>query len=699
MVNIINEVILQMQGDEHTNEVDGGKEARLALEEISRGYQGKAAYSTKPIDQRGFYEFSSKIGIQYGTTFQLLEDIRWDGTDTATASIRAPATVHVDLFHPTVLDAALQLALVPLSKGISENIMARVPHRLRNAWLSARSWQTPSVNLLSTVRARAAQRDIESTTCVLDHDGQPLCVIKELLMTAVSQNHAVDDKPKMMLYGLAWKPQLSLLTPSQLQQACQADVTSTDSDDAVAAYYDKVESAFKLCLTKVLLELPATQRYNSPLYLQKYLSVAQNYVIEKGFDPSFCDTQLEALLQECTSFRPGWEIIPAVVRNMQPLVKLEVHALEILFQDALSEKYCSFMFDKVFDIRARQFIDLATHEHPCLRILEVGAGTGSMTRHVLSIIRDLEKRDGYERFLDYTYTDISSGFFSGAQEKFKEFEGRILFKKLDLECDAVGQGFESEGYDLVLAGSVLHATADITATMRNLHRILKPGGHLIYMELIPTFNPWVDLLWGLLPGWWLSKEEWRAKSPLLTEAQWDDVSRQAGFSGNDLVIRDHENDACHSWSMMISTAQSDNKGNGLPPDDPNIVLIVDPGESMQTAVAEQILQGRKGMITNLADLHGISWHESDIVISLVELGASLVADMTEKDFGTIKQLIQQARKVLWVTSASIGDTVYPSSQVAVGFLRTMQLEFPEKQLVLLAIETSREKLASKTCSE
>ena len=83
-----------------------------------------------------------------------------------------------------------------------------------------------------------------------------------------------------------------------------------------------------------------------------------------------------------------------------------------------------------------------------LRVLEVGAGTGSATASVLP-----ELPEG--RF-DYTYTDISAGFFAEAEDRFGN-EG-IEYRPLDIEKDPNSQGYEAHGYDLIIASNVLHAT-------------------------------------------------------------------------------------------------------------------------------------------------------------------------------------------------------------------------------------------------
>ena len=90
-------------------------------------------------------------------------------------------------------------------------------------------------------------------------------------------------------------------------------------------------------------------------------------------------------------------------------------------------------------------------------MLEVGAGTGSATAALLPELP--------EGRYDYTYTDISAGFFAEAESRFGGAEASIDYRVLDIEKDPVEQGFDRHGYDLVIASNVLHATRYLNETL------------------------------------------------------------------------------------------------------------------------------------------------------------------------------------------------------------------------------------------
>ncbi len=155
-----------------------------------------------------------------------------------------------------------------------------------------------------------------------------------------------------------------------------------------------------------------------------------------------------------------------------------------------------------------------------LRILEVGAGTGSATAAVLP-----ELPAG--RF-DYIYTDISAGFFAEAETRFAQYGGSIEYLVLDIEIDPVSQGFEPHAYDLVIASNVLHATRFLRETLANCRELLAPSGHLVALENLRG-QGWLDLAFGQLDGWWRFADSYRPHHALAGPAIWAQALGDAGF--------------------------------------------------------------------------------------------------------------------------------------------------------------------------
>ncbi|KAI8305620.1 beta-ketoacyl synthase domain-containing protein [Colletotrichum sp. SAR11_240] len=92
-------------------------------------------------------------------------------------------------------------------------------------------------------------------------------------------------------------------------------------------------------------------------------------------------------------------------------------------------------------------------------VIEIGAGTGGATKHILS-----RPQLGLN---SYTYTDISTDFFQQARPSFAEFDTGepMQFESLDIRWSRAEQGFKEHPYDLIIASNVLHAIPKLGETM------------------------------------------------------------------------------------------------------------------------------------------------------------------------------------------------------------------------------------------
>ena len=180
-----------------------------------------------------------------------------------------------------------------------------------------------------------------------------------------------------------------------------------------------------------------------------------------------------------------------------------------------------------------------------LRVIEVGAGTGSATTYILP-----ELPEG--QFL-YTYTDISAGFFAEAESTFGDAGGCIEYRPLDIEKDPIAQGYERHGYDLLIASNVLHATRDLPETLGHCLDLLAPSGTLVALENLSGLG-WMDLTFGQLDGWWRFADDYRPHHALASPAVWRRALGDAGFTGAEVLGVD-ESDASVTPDKGVIVAQ------------------------------------------------------------------------------------------------------------------------------------------------
>ena len=155
-----------------------------------------------------------------------------------------------------------------------------------------------------------------------------------------------------------------------------------------------------------------------------------------------------------------------------------------------------------------------------LRILEVGAGTGSGTSVVLPEL----PVGGF----DYVFTDISAGFFAEAENRFRDSGAPIVYRPLDIERDPAAQGFELHTYDMVIAVNVLHATRNLGETLSHCRELLAPSGQLMAVESLRG-RGWQDMTFGQLDGWWRYSDAYRPNHALASPEVWRRALSDAGF--------------------------------------------------------------------------------------------------------------------------------------------------------------------------
>jgi thioester reductase-like protein len=158
-----------------------------------------------------------------------------------------------------------------------------------------------------------------------------------------------------------------------------------------------------------------------------------------------------------------------------------------------------------------------------IRILEIGAGTGSTSAYIFEAFKKLNLP------FSYTFSDISPTLLALAAQKFKDI-GRISYKILNIEKDPKSQGFSPHQYDLIIASNVLHATQNLHESMTNCRHLLAPSGFVMILEQFRKCRH-IDFIFGQLEGYWRFKDlNLREDHPMISGQKWETVLQQTGFS-------------------------------------------------------------------------------------------------------------------------------------------------------------------------
>ncbi len=163
-----------------------------------------------------------------------------------------------------------------------------------------------------------------------------------------------------------------------------------------------------------------------------------------------------------------------------------------------------------------------------IRILEIGAGTGGTTAHVLPVLPSGRAQ--------YLFTDLSPLFLARAKAKFADFQN-VSYQLLNLEDDLSAQGLSPDSYDIVIASNVIHATAEVTRTLASVRRLLAPGGLAAHAGGNASAAMVRRHIWS--HRWVVAVPRSRSADalPLLSRAEWKRLLLQTGFDHTLIVPR------------------------------------------------------------------------------------------------------------------------------------------------------------------
>lgn len=183
---------------------------------------------------------------------------------------------------------------------------------------------------------------------------------------------------------------------------------------------------------------------------------------------------------------------------------------EAKFWDSIADKYAASPVKNVTAFERKQAI---TREHlrPDSNVLEVGSGTGSLALALSPFAGQIHA------------VDFSAEMVRIATRK-HEAKGvrNVTFHQGTLDAAP----FEPEAFDTALAFSILHLVPDRQQLLRNIWKLLKPGGSFISSNAC-LGDSWVPY------GPLISLARWLGKAPVVHIYDRDTIMREmheAGFT-------------------------------------------------------------------------------------------------------------------------------------------------------------------------
>lgn len=666
----------------------------------------------KSVDETKFYDALSKTGFGYSGPFRGLSSLRRKA-GAATGQIQNLVDVPLEdprramIVHPAFLDLAFQAIMLAYCYPEDGRLWAvHVPRHIRSIQISpelcaehlTRSPATSDHSRhfdFDAVETSASFDGVVGDVGVYVPDGGS-CMVQVEGLHFVPLAEASPENDTKVFSKTVWAP-----SEPDVPAVCY-DGLATDKHHELALDLERACVCYlRQWVAEFTRDHPIRVDNTSPLrgllrYADHVLGQVSSGTHKYASQEWISDDPLVVLPQllrkhgdECLDLKMVNTVgqqIPAVLRGETTMLE------HLLHDDLLSRYYRESLGMRDYTRYLARGVKQLTHRFPNMAILEVGGGTGHATK---SILAECEGK-----FDSYTFTDVSPGFFPTAEETFgrdyADLGGdRMQFRVLDMEKDIATQGFAEGRYDLVVASFVLHITENLETTLRNVRRLLKPGGFLVLAELTDNDVIRSGFIFGSLPGWWIGENDGRVLSPCIAPAEWDIVLRKSGFSGADSVSDDRDR-LPRPASIIVSQAV-----------DWRISLLRDPVTVMQSATkvslplnGELVIIGGHstasaglvnalnmslapsyGRVCAYAALDEVAAHEmtqNTSVLNLFDLDTPVFENLTQEKLSGLKRVVENAKTIVWATSGRLKNDPY--ANMSVGFGRSLFWEIPELRL-------------------
>jgi acyl transferase domain-containing protein/NAD(P)-dependent dehydrogenase (short-subunit alcohol dehydrogenase family)/SAM-dependent methyltransferase/acyl carrier protein len=448
-------------------------------------------------------------------------------------------------------------------------------------------------------------------------------------------------------------------------------------------------------LCRALGVVPAHERLLSQIFshLEQH-GIAQRsgetWTIVRELETANLDEEIARLRRLYPSSRPEIDVA-ARAQELARVLRGELSGVDMLFPEgshALADAlYRETVAAKLLNQLVGEVAEvLARHGRRPLRVLEIGAGTGSTTITVLPKL---------PAGTEYTFTDVSPAFLAGAKKELHAYSN-IRYELLDIENSARVKSLAATPFDIIIAANVLHATRSLRETFDNVRMLLGEGGSLVMLETTGT-HAIGDVTLGTIEGWRRhADDDIRIDGPLLSKQRWMDFLSRNGFEA--AVLPDEPALGVIGEQQTIIVARAADAGVLQSPRRSNEVVMLHYA-SEEPAALRIALQGLGceatafELTSNGFDLPAlrarlVNSRPRSIVFcapaqepdpqTVPDLAARLLNDLL-----TVVQILggeTAQRSDLWVATtnaqAAFGGSVRPASAALWGFGRVMYSEFP-----------------------
>lgn len=566
----------------------------VSLDEVRRRCGDEASPET-------IYRMYLNSGLAFGPSFRGI-GAAWRGPGEAVGRVGLPSDLESDaerhLVHPALLDSCFQL----LSLAVGEPGDRPMPLYLPVQIARVRFYERPGTRAwCHAVLRQHGGRTLAGDIRILDDRGRVLVEVEGLRCQAATTAPPGGDMHEC-LYSLRWKPQAlgrvadpdRFLAPvseiinrvTALSQPghewCRRHSRSRDLNREVEAicraYFIQAMDRLGWCRGAepfasgdLASRLGVSERHHGAFRCFLDLLVRDGGLRRDDGAYHFSDKiangdplrAARRALEQLPAALPELSLAGLVGQGLAGVLRGETDPPKLISEEGALPIAEHFYQDsdtcRSWNRAMAEAVAAAIRHRPdgrVIRILEIGAGTGGATAHILPWMPR-------ER-TDYIFTDLSEHAFRFGEQKFFEFPF-VRYQRLDIDRPPTEQGFEEQSIDVVIGANVLHATTDLVRSLQHIRTLLAPGGLLLLREFLRP--SWLgDLVLGFAEGWRNHDGDGCAPDGC-DAARWRQLLGAGGYTDVALVSPEEHN--IGSPQIMLlgrAPAASEARDGACPPD-------------------------------------------------------------------------------------------------------------------------------------
>ncbi|GIK05386.1 type I iterative polyketide synthase [Aspergillus viridinutans] len=619
------------------------------------------------IDISTFYEKLASIGLEYGPCFANLTQANCaDNLCFAEVTVPDTATVmpvnfqYPYLIHPCTLDSIFHTMFVPTNFRDDPAI----PVYIDQLCVSRCTEHSPGTKMhIETHIDKRTRKGIVASITVMNSNDTVAMSIKGLRCKNLENNAPKDtvNPTDRLGYMLTWKADPDLLSRQEFSNI----FTENNHDNDESAKRTSLESCASYYIRKAIQDLESVDKEelhpDRRQQLEYFVDLMQESLLLPPPDMNSAD------IHAVSASGPEGRILTAMGERLSTVLK-DPKFSTIDMDPSVWEQYWDAVRSTPVYEKLASYLELVGYKNPMISILEVEGTFGQSSQAYLE--RLLSNSGQGPICSEYTITHQAPSIPEHLAPLLSEWNQWLKVKKLDLNQSPETQDFPRHQYDVVLVPLGLCTVPSKLQALRNIHKLLKPQGHLIIVDPIAGHDNLLDtVIFANSPGCW---SEARFGYTL---KDWNVALSAAGFSETEDASTSREG------PFMIITRPSHE--HSIPK---RSILII--SEDDDNGIDMSTLQDCLSPVSSDIEIADFTHAkpEGRVCVIISALSRQLMADPTPQELEMLKRIFLKALGVLWVTRGAAISPVTPDGALATGFVRTSRSESGIERIVTLDLD-------------